>query len=168
MTAPAVGQDSILHFLPAAIRTARHPLRAIGIAWLTAFPVSIAFATLGSFLVPHANQPEFGVNGGLAMFALVVFSPVVETLIMGAVLLLLLRLISPTAAILASAIGWGVAHSSVAPIWGLVIWWPFLIFSTLFVTWRKRSLALAFTLPMCTHALQNLIPAALVAYGVRG
>ena len=166
--APAVGQDGILRFLPKAIRTPEHPLKAIAIAWLTAFPVSIAFAMLGSLFVPHADQPQFGVSGGLAIFALVIFSPVVETLIMGGVLLVLLRLVSPTAAILVSAIGWGIAHSSVAPIWGLVIWWPFLIFSTLFVTWRSRSLALAFVLPMATHMLQNLIPALLVAYGVSG
>jgi hypothetical protein len=84
---------------------------------------------------------------------------------MGAVLLVLVQLVPPWLAILVSVIGWGTAHSLVAPIWGLVIWWPFLIFSTLFVTWRSRSLALAFAIPMCVHALQNLIPALLVAYG---
>jgi hypothetical protein len=162
----AVGSGSLLRFLPRAIRTPEQPLRAIAIGWLTAFPASILFAILGSLLIPQAQQPEFHATGGLAMFALVIFSPVVETLIMGAVLLVLLRLFSPTVAILVSAIGWGVAHSSLVPIWGLVIWWPFLIFSTLFVTWRERSLWLAFLIPMCVHALQNLIPAALIAYGV--
>jgi hypothetical protein len=164
--AQAVGSDSILRFLPRAIRIPERPLRAVAIAWLTAFPVSIAFAMLGSLLLPRAEQPEFGVSGGLAVFALVIFSPVVETLIMGAVLLLLLRLMPATVAILVSAIGWGMAHSTAAPIWGLVIWWPFLVFSTLFVAWRARSLTLAFLLPMATHMLQNLIPALLVAYGV--
>lgn len=165
VTAPAVGHDSLLHFLPKAIRVPERPLRAIAVAWLTAFPVSIFFAMLGSLFVPHAEQPQFGVNGGMAIFALVIFSPVVETLIMGTVLLLLIRLMPATVAILVSAIGWGIAHSTVAPIWGLVIWWPFLIFSTVFVTWRPRSLWLAFALPMGIHALQNLIPALLVAYG---
>ena len=164
--AQAVGSDSILRFLPRAIRTPERPLRAVAVAWLTAFPISITFAALGSMLLPQAEQPEFGVSGGLAIFALVIFSPVVETLIMGAVLLLLLRMMPATAAILVSAIGWGIAHSTAAPIWGLVIWWPFLVFSTLFVTWRGRSLSLAFVLPMATHMLQNLIPALLIAYGV--
>ena len=84
---------------------------------------------------------------------------------MGSVLLVLLRFVPPSAAIIASAVGWGIAHSMVAPIWGLVIWWPFLVFSTLFVAWHRRSLLLAFLIPMCVHALQNLIPALLVAYG---
>jgi len=48
-----------------------------------------------------------------------------------------------------------------------VIWWPFLVFSTLFVTWRQRSLWLAFAIPMCVHALQNLLPSLLVAFGAR-
>jgi hypothetical protein len=96
----------------------------------------------------------------------VLFAPVVETLIMGAVLLFLLLFLSPTAAIILSAIGWGIAHSLVAPMWGLVIWWPFLIFSTLFVAWRSRSLALAFAIPALVHALQNLVPAILIARGM--
>jgi membrane protease YdiL (CAAX protease family) len=167
MTArPAVGPDSLLRFLPRAIRTPERPFRAIAIGWLTAFPASILLAVLGALLLPQAKAPEFHVSGGLAMFLLVIFSPVLETLIMGAVLLVLLRLFSPTVAVLISAVGWGVAHSMAAPIWGLVIWWPFLVFSTLFVTWRSRSLWLAFGIPMCVHALQNVIPATLVAFGV--
>jgi hypothetical protein len=165
MTALAAGSDTFLRFLPAPIRTPEKPFKAIAVGWLTAFPISIAFALLGSVILPQAQQPQFDVSGGLAIFALVIFSPVVETLIMGTILLVLLRLFPPAVAIFVSAVGWGIAHSSVAPIWGLVIWWPFLVFSTLFVTWRSRSLALAFALPMCVHALQNLIPALLVAYG---
>jgi membrane protease YdiL (CAAX protease family) len=167
VTAPAaVGSDSLLRYLPVAIRRPERPFRAIAIGWLTAFPASILFAVLGAFLMPDAKPPEFHASGGLALFALVIFSPVLETLIMGGVLLVLLRLFSPAVAILLSAIGWGIAHSTVAVIWGLVIWWPFLVFSTLFVTWRQRSLWLAFGIPMCVHALQNLIPAALIAFGV--
>lgn len=166
MTASAaVDPQSPLRFLPVAIRVPERPLRAIAIGWLTAFPASIAFAILSAWVLPQAKQPEFHASGGLAIFALVIFSPVIETLIMGAVLLLLLRLFSPTWAIVVSAVGWGIAHSTMAPTWGLVIWWPFLVFSTLFVTWRSRSLVLAFGIPMCVHALQNLLPALLIAFG---
>jgi len=165
VSAQAVGAGTPLRFLPYAIRVPRRPIRAIAAGWLTAFPISMAFAALGALMLPQAEQPQFGVNGLAAIFALVVFSPVVETLIMGSVLLVMLRLVPAAVAIAASAIGWGIAHSMVAPIWGLVIWWPFLVFSTLFVAWQRRSLLLAFAIPMCVHALQNLIPALLVAYG---
>ena len=45
---------------------------------------------------------------------------------------------------------------------GGVIWWPFLIFSALYVVWRKRSVAWALAIPMAVHALNNLIPALLL------
>jgi hypothetical protein len=159
----ALGSDTPLKFLPRAIRVPRQPLRAIAIGWLTAFPASILLAVLGAWLMPNAPLPEFHLNGALVVFALVIFSPAAETLIMGAVLLLLLRFFPAAVAIAISAAGWGIAHSLEAPMWGLVIWWPFLVFSTLFVTWRDRSLWLAFLLPMCVHALQNLIPALMIA-----
>lgn len=141
------------------------PLRAIAVGWLVTFPVTILFAYVGSKLFPDLKQPDFPISGAMAIFLLAVFSPVVETLIMGTILLLLVRLFGPVAAIFISSVGWGIAHSLAASAWGLVIWWPFLIFSTLFVTWRKRSLWLAFLLPMCVHALQNLPTSIFVAYG---
>ena len=162
---PAVGSGTPLQYLPRALRVPERPIRAIAVGWATAFLPSIALAFIAAFLLPGAAQPKFEVDGTAAVFALVVFAPAVETLIMGVVLLVLLWLLPPSAAAFASAVGWGVAHSLVAPVWGLVIWWPFLVFSTLFVTWRSRSLALAFILPMCVHALQNLIPALMIAAG---
>ncbi len=164
--AAPVGSGSLLQILPTSLRVPERPLRAVAIGWLTAFPLSMALAALGSVLLPSAPQPEFAARGFTAIFTLVIFSPVVETIIMGAVLLLLLRFVSPVLAIALSTIGWGIAHSLLAPLWGLVIWWPFLILSTLFVTWQQRSLQLAFLIPMAVHALQNLLPALLVARGL--
>ncbi len=160
----AAGSRTPLHYLPRAIRVPERPLRAIAVGWLTAFPASLLLAIVAAALLPQARQPQFDVSGAGAMVALVLFSPVVETLIMGAILLVLERIVPAAAAVAASAVGWGIAHSMVAPIWGMVIWWPFLVFSTLFVTWRSRSLPLAFAIPMSVHALQNLIPALLVAF----
>jgi hypothetical protein len=161
----AVGSQTILRFLPLALRVPERPWVAVAVGWLVAFPVSIALAWLAGLIFPHAAQPDLKGSPALVLFAVVIFSPVVETLIMGGLLLVLLRLLPETAAILVSAIGWGIAHSLAAPTWGMAIWWPFLIFSTLFVTWRRRSLWLAFLLPMCTHALQNLGPALLIVFG---
>jgi uncharacterized protein (DUF983 family) len=66
-------------------------------------------------------------------------------------------------AILISAAAWGAAHSLAAPAWGLVIWWPFLIFSTLFVVWRERGFLAGASVAAAAHALQNLGPAILLA-----
>jgi hypothetical protein len=154
-----------LSWFPKAIKQPSNAFASIGIGWLLTFPASILLSVLLHWVAPNAKGPEFPITGPMAVFLLVVFSPVLETLIMGGVLLLLLRFVPRTWAVLISAIGWGIAHSTAAPIWGLVIWWPFLIFSTLFVAWRSRSLALAFLIPMVTHGLQNLGPALLVATG---
>ena len=152
-------------WLPRALLEPARPLRSIGLGWLLAFPASILFAGLIHLIAPQAQQPQFDISGPIAILLLVFFSPITESLIMGGVLLALLRFLPPTWAVLVSAVGWGIAHSLATPIWGLVIWWPFLIFSTLFVVWRERSMWLAFGMPMAVHGLQNLPPALLVAFG---
>lgn len=156
-----------LSWLPKAIRQPASPIKAVAVTWLTTFPLSILLAAAIGLMAPNVPQPQFNMSGALAIFLLSVFAPVFETLIMGAVLLILLRFFSPTVAILLSALGWGIAHSLEAPTWGLVIWWPFLVLSTLFVAWRQRSLGLAFLLPMVAHGLHNLPTALLVANGIK-
>ena len=100
-----------------------------------------------------------------ALLLLVAFAPFLETLIMAGFLSLLLRFMPPTGAILVSAVGWGIAHSLQAVGWGLVIWWPFLIFSTLYVVWRQRGFWTGVGVAAATHALQNLGPGLVVAFG---
>ena len=131
------------------------------------FPVSIALAGVIHFLAPNAKSPDFVVTGVLAVFLIAIISPVIETLLMAGALSLLMRFMPPRWAVLASAAGWGAAHSLATPTWGLIIWWPFLIFSTQFVAWRQRSLGMAVAVPAITHALQNLPSATLIAAGVR-
>jgi membrane protease YdiL (CAAX protease family) len=149
--------------LPAGLAEPRKPLRAILTGWLFAFPPSILLALIAAWLVPALERPALEVTGALSVALLVLFAPLVETLIMAAVLELLLRLrVPPGAAIVISSLGWGVAHSLAAPAWGLVIWWPFLIFSILYVTWSRRSTWAAIGIVTCVHALQNLAPALLL------
>ena len=151
--------------LPAALAEPRNPGKAIAIGWLLAFPPSIFLAMLADWLLPAAQRPEFGVIGLGSLAMLVLFAPLVETLIMAAAIELMLRLrIPPLAAVLLSSAGWGIAHSLAAPVWGLIIWWPFLIFSTLYVTWRERSVAAALGIVFAVHALQNLGPSLLLLY----
>lgn len=148
-----------ISFLPKTLLAPRQPLRALGIAWLLAFVPSVALGAAVTQLLPSLGQPDLPVVNGVALSLVVVMAPVLETLIMAAALSLLLLVFPPTVAVVASAIGWGVAHSLVAPAWGLVIWWPFLIFSTLYVVWRRHSLLAALAMPAAAHALHNLLPA---------
>ena len=135
--------------------------------WVIAFAGSLLLSALAMAVLPAAPPPDFSnLEGqvGLALFMLIVFAPVVETLIMGVILILLSLFLRPSIAVIVSAILWGIAHSSMALNWGFVIWWPFLVFSLQFVTWRRRHLGLAFLVPMLTHGLQNTLPAMTIAF----
>lgn len=134
---------------------------SIGVGWATAFFPSIALSAAAAALFPTLGRPDFQAGGPLLLFLLVIFSPAVETLIMALVLEVLRRFMPPTAAVVVSAVGWGIAHSTAAPAWGLIIWWPFLILSTLYLTWRETGKVRAFAVAATTHACQNL-PVALL------
>ena len=156
-------QDGVLGWLPALLLEPRRAWLAIVIGWACSFFPSIALSWLTAELMPQVGRPEFDVGGGAALLLLVLFAPLTETLIMAGVLVVLLRFVSQPAAILISAAVWGVAHSLAAPAWGLVIWWPFLIFSTLFVVWRERGFFAGVGVAAAAHALQNLGPAVVLA-----
>jgi membrane protease YdiL (CAAX protease family) len=165
---PAVRRPDLLAILPARLFTAERPLTYILLAWMLAIVPSLLLSALVNHLVPGQGPQIPAMPATTTLFLLVVFAPVVETLIMGAVLLLLERLFGFLPALLLSSVGWGLAHSFQAPAWGLVIWWPFLIFSLCFLVWRRRSLALAFAIPAAVHALQNMVPALLLVSGLEG
>lgn len=153
-------------FLPVALREPRDPYITVLVSWLTAFIPSILIGAVVTRLLPHVAQPNLPLGSWVGVFLMVIFAPLTETLIMAAALAVLLRFLPPTVAVIISSIGWGIAHSMAAPAWGLVIWWPFLVFSTLYVTWRQRSLAAAILIPASAHGLQNLLPALLLLTGV--
>ena len=121
---------------------------------------ALLLAAAASVAVPNSEQPQFHI-GGLAdaIFKLVLFAPILESLIMGAVLAILLRFLPPALAIIASAIGWAGLHALAVPAWGFVIWWPFLIFSTVYTVWRTRGFLAGVGMAASVHALNNLIPA---------
>ena len=156
--------STFLSFLPRAVREPGRPLATALVGWLTAFVPAILLGAALALVAPEAQTPQFPFEGPLALFMLVVSAPVLETLIMGTVLLILLKFLSRPVAVLASALGWGIVHSLEVPIWGLVIWWPFLVFSTVFVSWRDRSLFAAYALAATVHGLNNLLPALPVAF----
>jgi len=156
--------DSFLRFLPSPLREPRRAWLAIPMGALLTIAGSVALALLTKAISPSLPTPEFPMKGTIALFLLVVFAPLVETLVMAGFISLFLRFFPPTVAILLSAAGWGVAHSLEALGWGLVIWWPFLIFSTLYVVWRQRGFWAGVGVAATTHALQNLGPALKVAY----
>lgn len=167
MASKAVGlfDSGPLRLLPSAVREPRRAWLAILIGAALTLAGSLALSWMATSVAPALARPDFPMKGPVAFLLLFAFAPFVETLIMAAVLSLLARFLSPTLAVLLSAALWGIAHSLQAAAWGLVIWWPFLIFSTLFVTWSRRSLLAAFAMAAAVHGLHNL-PSALLLFSV--
>ena len=130
---------------------ARYVLRL----WLLAILPSLVLSSLVGFLAPQAEAPQLQTEGSVALVLIVVVAPLIETLIMAALLLGLERLFGPRVAVIVSALLWALAHSLSAPIWGLVVWWPFLLFSVAFLTWRATGLLTAIGIVTIVHALQN-------------
>ena len=157
--------DNFLKFLPAPLREPRRAWLAILAGWALSILGSLLLAALFAALTPQLKGPQFPMKGWMALFALVVFAPLIETLMMAGLIWLFERVLPTSAAILASAIAWGAFHSTQALGWGLVIWWPFLIFSTLYVVWRQRGFWTGIGVASATHALQNLIPGIAIAFG---
>jgi membrane protease YdiL (CAAX protease family) len=156
-----------ISFLPRPLREPRRPVLALAVAWATAFLPSLPLGAAVSSILPRHALPVFPTVDWYVFFLIVVAAPLFETMIMGAALLLLRLFLSPTQAVLVSAVGWGILHSTAAPAWGLVIWWPFLIFSTVFLTWRSRSVLAAVAMAAATHTLHNLLPALLLVFGLQ-
>jgi hypothetical protein len=149
------------------IASPRRPLLTIFIAYLLSIAGSLLLATIIGSIVPDAETPNFGWLMGRGLFTIAVLSgivPLIETLILAATTSLLLLFVRPTHAILLSSLGWAIAHSYQAPIWGLVIFWPFIIFTTLYVVWKQRSIVWGVFMAFAVHALQNLIPAIMIGY----
>jgi membrane protease YdiL (CAAX protease family) len=159
-SAEAIARPPYLAFLPRFLfETDRVKARYIGKAWLVALLPSIALSLLAGQAAPGAAQPDISVATPLLLFLLVLGGPFAETLIMGGLLLGLDRLFGPGPAAIVSAILWGIAHSLLVPIWGLIIWWPFLILSVAFLTWRPRGLWVGIAMATAIHGLQNSVAA---------
>lgn len=157
--------DSFLRFLPSPLREPRRAWLVIPLAWLLSFFGSVALALLVSWIAPNAKSVEIPPMPAWALIlGLAVISPVVESILMGLGLKLLLSRMAAGPAILISAIFWGMIHSLQVPVWGLAIWWPFLIFSTLFVVWRQRGFWIGVWVAAAVHFLQNLGPSLAIAY----
>lgn len=159
--------DSFLRFLPFPIREPRRAWLVLPLCWVITLGGAALIASGLSLILPKVEQPDFSAfvgKGWFTVFVLAVATPFIETLILAATTSVLLRFIRADLAVLLSALGWGLAHSYQAPMWGLVIFWPFIIFSTLYVVWKQRSLAAAIAMPFAAHFLHNLLSSVAIGF----
>ncbi len=153
---PLPGRPAYLAWLPRFLfETDSVRTRYIAKAWLTALLPSFLLSALVRLIAAEAAAPQFPGDAQTLVLLVVFVGPAVETLLLALPLLLLNRLFGPGPAVVGSALIWAVVHSLVVPVWGLVIWWAFLIMSIAFLTWRRNGLFWAFAVAFSIHALQN-------------
>ena len=150
------GRPPYLAWLPRFLfETDSVPVRYVAKAWLAALIPSIALSALVRLIAADAAAPQFPGEAGPLVLFVVFVGPALETLLLALPVLGLNRLFGPGPAVVGSALIWAVVHSLAAPAWGLVIWWPFLIMSIAFLTWRPTGLLWALGVAFAIHALQN-------------
>jgi hypothetical protein len=135
-------------------------------AWALALVPAIVLSIVLNLLFPQVEDPPLdGVmrSGFVTVILIVVLlGPLLETLMMWPVIALLSTFIKATWAIaVLSALLWAVFHSLQAPLWGAVIFWPFVVFSIAFTEWRKKSVWNAILVTFMIHGLQNFTAASL-------
>ena len=162
------GRPRLLAFLPRFLFESSGPAwRYVLLAWPIVSVPTLLLGWTASRLFPGLAGPSLGDTSTLLVIVAVVFiSPAIETLIMTGSVALIDRFAGPTVAAVGSALLWGAAHSLAAARWGLVIWWPFLIFSIAYLTWRGRGYWRAVGVVAAMHALNNAVP--IVALAIWG
>jgi len=155
--------DSFLRFLPAPLREPSSGWKTLAIAPVLTVPISLVLSFLVTTYLPNLTTPVFRKTHWLIeVFNIVILSPVVETLLMAGILAIILKFLSKPQAIIASAVIWGGLHSLVASAWGLIVWWPFIIFSTIYLTWKQRGFWHGCAMAAAVHVVHNLISLGLI------
>lgn len=135
-------------------------IRYLGRALLADLPLTCAVSLFLYWItqtswagIPREDLPRLVVG-------LCLISPIVETFGMAVIIWALRHVMARTEYIpLATALVCAGFHSAVRPLWGIEIFWSFLIFSRCYTAWEKKSLLNAFWMTALLHALHNLVPA---------
>jgi hypothetical protein len=103
-------------------------------------------------------------SSALALFfGLVIFSPVVETLMLACLVILLCKIFrSDRNVALASAAIWALLHSSMAIRWGFSVFVSFYMMTLCYLVWARVSVFRALLITAAIHASINFVPSLLV------
>jgi len=139
----------------------RYILTAGLISLIPSLIVAVILAGLG--VLNEETSPDFEGPTLFLLIGVIIVGPAVETLLMGPVLWVLSCVVKRRILLaVTSALIWAGLHSLVAPPWGLVVFWPFFVFSCSYITWRQRAWWRAVWVTSCIHAFQNFLPGLLV------
>jgi len=136
----------------------------IFIAYLTSFLPSIVISLLINPFIGDSG-PKFSGTSFHMLFSLIIFAPLAETLLMWLIIYLLsFTKLKTSGIVLISATIWAILHSLSSPMWGLVVLWPFTVFSISFMNWKKVSITHAICITTAIHALQKFYPSSINSF----
>lgn len=155
-----------MNFLQTLFDTRQPPGLYVMKAALVSLVPTVVMSVLFLILFPQWLQVELPADVELAFFGIVILTPIIETLLMWP-LIALISLMTKNTWVIAfnSAFAWAVFHSLSAPVWGLSIFWSFVVFSIGFVEWGKKSKVTALWVTCAVHMLQNFVNFALMRLG---
>ena len=146
------------------IHPARYVLRAWPVAMVPTFAIALTLMAASDLFQAETLFPKSQWDGlqqlapGWMFLQVVLFAPIVETLLMGGILFVLTRILHRRLwVVLCSAAIWGVLHGLSAVVWGVCIFWTFIVLTCAFLAWRARSFAHAFLVTTAIHALNNAV-----------
>lgn len=133
--------------------------------WLLTFPPTLVIMGLVLIFADAPSREGVSLDTLPYVLSRLVFAPVVENLVLVAIISILSCFISSAnkIAIIASLVA-ALAHarSSWAP-HGLIVAWLFYVLSRAYLVWRPRGIRIAYFVTVLMHAAHNLIPTSLVA-----
>lgn len=145
-----------------------YALRAAAVGVLPSILIVVVVAGLTSLAgIDVGRPPEVRLGAG-GLVAVVVLAPLLETLLLAALLELLgmaLRSWVPIAAV--SAIAWGLLHGLVTPLWFFGTVWSFFVFSAAYIAWRPQSIHRALVAAALPHAFINFVVFTVIYLGTR-
>lgn len=134
------------------------------VAWLACTPLAFAVGWIAADLLAGFDASEVpALHGWWNRIVAALIAPLVESYVMVLIFAVLERLMPDTmpfrhrtfALVIASATVWSFIHGYFALPWGVLTFWPFVVFSYMFLRWEKHSLALAITAAAAVHVLHN-------------
>ena len=144
--------------------TWKYVLHAGLISLVPSLLISLIVTSVG--LGNEETMPQFSREAGpvVLFVAVVIVSPVVETLVLGLSLWLLTFVTRwPLQQAVGACVLWAILHSLMAQAWGLVVIWPFFVFSCAYLAWRRRSWWHGMGVTCGVDMFQNLLPGVLIA-----
>jgi hypothetical protein len=144
-------------FFDTSVSMRKYILRMGLISLVPSIIIALLLAVSG--IADEGSGPDFEGPALVVLPLVLIAGPAIETLLL-AFTLWLLSFFAKRKVVLAlvSALIWAGLHSLAAPAWGLVVFWPFFVFSCSYLAWRERSWGRAVWVTFCIHVFQNVLP----------